>query len=340
VVAAYFYLSGGRYVSTEDAYVRSTVVSVAADVAGVAVAVPVADNQTVAAGDVLVRLDPEPFRMRLDEAEAQLGLVRQAIEAQRAQVRQLQIQLDQARNDIEFYQRGYDRQAQLAERGVAAETRLDEARHQLQAANAAAASLREQIQANLVELGGGLDVPVERLPRYRAALAARDEAAYDHAHATVRAPRAGVLGEVALQPGEYVAAGRPLFPLVATAEVWVEANLKETDLTHVRPGQPATVEVDTYPDRVWHAEVASISPATGAEFAVLPAQNASGNWVKVVQRVPVRLRIEPAADGDGDVLPLRAGLSVTATIDTGRKRSLPSPIASALALVNGTAAHE
>jgi membrane fusion protein, multidrug efflux system len=330
ILGVYGYVTGGRYVSTDNAYVKADVTTISTDVGGTVAAVAVRNNEAVSAGQLLFRLEDEPYRIALAGAEARLGMVRNEIDALRATYHQKLADLDQAQSDIAFLEREYQRQLKLAEQKVAAQARLDEARHNLEFARAAVASLRQEAASVLASLSGDVGRPVEKHPRYLRAKAARDQAARDLAHTRMTAPMGGIVTNVdALQPGEYLAAAEPAFSLVGSETVWVEANPKETDLTYVRPGQSATVTVDTYPGHEWRGVVAGVSPATGAEFAVLPPQNASGNWVKVVQRIPVRIRIETAEATQ----PLRAGMSATVDIDTGHQRSLPGVVKSALAWV-------
>ena len=313
------YLSGGRYVSTDNAYMQAAKETISTDVSGIVAAVEVRDNEPVKAGQVLFRLDDEPYRIALASAQAQLGIVRNQIANLKATYAYNLAQVQQAQTDIAFYQRQYQRQAELASRAVATQVSLEQARHDLESARDRLAMYQYQAQATLAQLGGDANEPVERNPSYRQAQAQVDKAERDLRHTVVTAPLAGIVTNVnALQVGQYLPAAQGAFSLVATDHVWVEANPKETDLTYVKPGDSATVTVDTYPDREWRATVSSISPATGAEFSVLPAQNASGNWVKVVQRVPVRLRVDIPEGAP----PLRSGMSVVVDIDTGHERTL------------------
>lgn len=313
------YLDGGRYVSTDNAYVRASKINLTTDVAGIVAAVEVRDNQRVERDQVLFRLDQEPFRIALSGAEAELGQVRNEIASLQATWRQALAQVEQARTDIEFTGTNLARQQDLARRGVAAQATLDQARREADQARDRVTVAQRQADGALAQLGGHADTPVEQNPRYLAALARVDRAQRDLRRTVVTAPMAGIVTNVnALQRGQYLAAAQPAFSLVSVEHLWVEANLKETDLTFLAPGNGATVAVDTYPGRVWPARVDSVSPATGAEFSVLPAQNSSGNWVKVVQRIPVRLEIAAPADTP----PLRAGMSVVVEIDTGHERSL------------------
>jgi membrane fusion protein (multidrug efflux system) len=326
IVGGYFYITGGRYVDTDDAYVQADVAAVTAEVSGPIVEVDVRENEQVDPGQVLFRLDQRPFEIALAQAEAALSKAGNDVRALKASYRQKQQELELARKDVAFAEQEFERQAKLAKRDFASQAKYDEAEHNLAVARQRVAVTEQELRGLLADLAGDPDIPVEQHPTYLEAKAARDKAALDLQHAAVRAPFAGVASK---KPdlGDYVNAGTPVMSVVADQGVWVDANFKETDLTHVQPGQPATVQVDTYPDREWPATVESISQATGAQFSVLPAQNASGNWVKVVQRIPVRiaLRTEP-----GDP-PLRAGMSVTAEIDTGHRRELPGFVQTALA---------
>lgn len=315
----WFWLTGGRYVSTDNAYVQADLVNVATDVAGLVKAVQTRDNQEVHKGDVLFTLEDSTYRNALASAEANLALARAELEALKASYAQNQAAIAKAEADVAFYEKEHQRQLDLVNRRVAPQSQLDAAQHDLAAAHSQLEALKRQLAGIAAQLGGDPDAPVERHPRYQAALAARDQAARDLDHTVVRAPMAGITAQVSsLQPGEYLQAGQAAFALVATDHVWVEANPKETDLTFVRPGQPATVTVDTYPGHVWEGTVASLSPASQAQFSLLPAQNTSGNWVKVVQRIPVRIQVK-AKPGEPQ---LRAGMSAEIEIDTGHQRHL------------------
>jgi membrane fusion protein (multidrug efflux system) len=328
VIAAglYLYLTGGRYVTTDNAFVQADKVTIGTDVAGTVAEVAVRNNQPVTAGQLLFRLNDEPYRIALAGAEAQLASVRNDIAALQASYREKLAEIQQAQADVEFFDREFKRQQNLASRQVASQVAFDQARHNLQTAQQKITALRQQAQGILAQLGGDPDQPVEKQARYLQAQAQVDKARRDLRRTTVEAPMAGIVTNVdALQIGEYLPAGQAAFSLVAADHVWVEANPKETDLTYVKPGDAATVSVDTYPGREWTATVASVSPATGAEFSLLPPQNASGNWVKVVQRIPVRLKVEVPANAP----PLRAGMSAEISIDTGHKRTLGDLVESA-----------
>lgn len=331
VVGVGYWLEGGRFVATDNAYIRADKVAVAAEVKGRLVEVTASSNDRVAWGDVLFRLDDEPFRVALEEAEARLAMVRTEIAVLRAQYRRVQEQLALARTDVDYYAREFDRQSALAERRVVAAARIDEARHDLARARQAVLVAERELGEVLAKLGGNPETPDERFARYNNARARRDRAALALANTVVRAPADGIVARVPIRPGSYIEAGDPAMIVVETAGIWLEANLKESEIAHVALGQPATMTVDAWPDREWQARVKSFSPATGAEFSLLPPQNATGNWVKVVQRVPVRFHVE-VRPGDP---PLRAGMSATVSIDTGHERALPGFARTALAWIDG-----
>ncbi len=319
VLGGGYYLFSGRIISTDDAYIKSRMLSVTATVPGQVVQVPVNDNQTVKKGDVLVQIDPAPYRLRLASAEADLAQSIQNADRLRAQVRARQQDLVQANADTAYNQREVEREKPLVTSGAVARSFNDKAERDMISAQAKSASLAQQIQADLAQLGGNIDTPNTLLPSYLAALAARDTAAYNLDHATIRAASDGRVGAVTVRTGEYVAAGQSLFPQIVSDDTWIEANIRETDLTHVRDGQPATFTVDAYPGHTFKAHVQSFSPATGSELSVLPAENATGNWVKIVQRLPLKLTPELHSDDP----PLRAGLSVNVDIDTGVYYHMP-----------------
>jgi membrane fusion protein, multidrug efflux system len=330
LVGGYLYLSGGRYVSTDNAYLKADQVAVTAEISGPIAAVLVAENQHVKPGDVLFRLDPAPFVVALRQAEAGLQKVGTDIEALKASYQAKQEELELANNSLAFAKREFERQSELSKKNVIAAASLDRTQHELETAQQQLAMLDRDRARLLAGLNGDPDIPVKQHPSWLAAEAVRDAAALDLARATVVAPFPGAVSNKP-ELGQYVTAGKPVMTIVADDDVWIEANFKETDLTNVRPGQAATVEIDTYPGRDWPAEVESISQATQSEFSVLPAQNATGNWVKVVQRIPVRIAIW-TAPGDP---PLRAGMSTYVEIDTGEERSLTGMIEHALAWLGG-----
>jgi membrane fusion protein, multidrug efflux system len=321
IAGGYWYVTGGRVMSTDNAYVESDKVGISTDVSGIVKEIDVRNNQHVENGQVLFRLDDLPFRLAVERAEAQVGNVRNDLNALKANYRDMQAQIRQAQDDIEYYDREFHRQQDLAAKNIASQQTFDAARRNLQNAQHKLASLNQQLAAIAANLNGDPDIPIEQHPRYRDAVAQRNEAARQLDHTVVKAPFAGIVTNVpSLAPGKYLQAPMTAFYLVATDYVWVDSNPKETELTNVRPGQPVTVTVDTYPDVEWRGAVDSISPAAAQEFSLLPAQNTSGNWVKVVQRIPMRVRLDTS---NKNLPPLRAGMSVEVNVDTGHQRGLP-----------------
>ena len=314
----YWYALGGRYVVTDNAYVKADMIAISASIDGRVTEVMVEDNHPVRRGDVLFTLDPRPYGIALKRAEARMAAVRNEVAAKRAAFAQIEAEIADARERVKYLRRRQKRQENLAAQGMVTEAAIDTLRYEVTGAVQALQALHEKARQVLAELGGELEQPIEEHPRFLEAIAAREEAELSLEYATVRAPAGGILSRVQLQPGEWVEEGRPAFRLIDTDELWIEANLKETQLTHVVPGQPVTFEIDAYPGVDWTGRVARISPATGSEFMVLPPQNATGNWIKVVQRIPVRIEIEP---GPGQP-ELRAGMTATVSVDTGQERKL------------------
>jgi membrane fusion protein, multidrug efflux system len=321
ILRGYWYVTGGRVMSTDNAYVEADKVGITTDISGIVKEIDVNNNQHVEAGQVLFRFDDLPFRLALERATAQVGNVANDLNALKANYRDMQEQIKQALLDVDYYQRQFDRQQDLVNRKVVSEVTFDTARRNLQTAQQKFASLNQQLAAIAANLNGDPNIPVELHPRYRDAVAQRDEAARQLDHTVVKAPFAGSVTNVpAIAPGKYLQSSMTAFYLVATDHVWVDANPKETELTYVRPGQAVTATVDTYPGQEWHGTVESISPAAAQEFSLLPAQNTSGNWVKVVQRIPMRMQLDTK---DRNLPPLRAGMSVVVNVDTGHPRGLP-----------------
>lgn len=319
VASLLIWWTGGRYVSIDNAYVGANKLLISTDVSGIVQEVTVQEGQKVKAGDILFRLDPLPFRIALDRADAQLNQTRLAIEAMEQDYNRMQSDIAAQDSQVKLAQAQYDRYNVLVQDNNVSKANYDQARFTLEAAESALLSLRQQARVQLVRLGGSADIPVTEHPQYKQAKADRDEARRQLDHTVVRAPFDGIVTHTdSLQPGQYLPANTAAFGMVDGHSTWVDANPKETDLTYVRPGNPVTISVDTYPGRIWNGTVESISPASSSSFSVLPAQNSSGNWVKVVQRIPVRIKVETKPDDPV----LRNGMSVIVDIDTGHRRSL------------------
>ena len=315
----YYYITGGRYISTDDAYIKAAQVSISADVSARVIEIPLADNQTVRKGDVLVRLDDRPFTIAVQEAEAQLAGARLQVAAMKASYRQKLADLKSAESTLLYQQKEYERQKKLAGAGISSQAQLDKASEMLHAAQQKQMAQQQAADNALANLGGSPDIKVDDHPLVQEAQAKLDRARLNLSYTTIHAPMDGNVTKVEhLQVGEYVMRGAPLFALVSNKDIWVEANFKETALTYMRPGQEAQIEVDAFSGKKISGKIASMSPGTGSSFALLPPENATGNWVKIVQRVPVRIIFDDAAG-----VTLRAGMSATAVVDTEHRRTIP-----------------
>ncbi len=336
VAASYWYATTGRYVSTENAYVKSNIVAISPNIDGRVIEVLVSENQRVKKGDLLFRIDPEPYWIRERAALARRDMVRTEIMALRAEFRQSQAEIAEASKKVTFFKTEAKRQRALGSKGITTQARIDEAEFNLASAEERINMLRQKVRKDLAKLGGDPERAPEQHPMFLAAEADLHEVQLQLDYTKIVAPMDGIVSRLRLEPGEWVEADTPTFGLIGTEDLWIEANLKETQLTHVREGQTVEISIDAYPGAIWNASVASISPATGAEFAVLPPQNASGNWVKVVQRLPVRLQVEQTPDHP----PLRAGMTASITIDTEVERALMTTVAAAIASFRGEAASQ
>ncbi len=317
-VGGWLWLQGGRFVETDNAYLKTGMVSISTELSGRVVEVNGADNARVEAGQMLLRLDDEVYRIRLAEAEANILKVLSNIEGMRADYLNKQADIAKAEADTEHFDSEFARLQRLKESDTVSEIQVDQAEYQAIQARKELEITRQAlavVKARLVDPA----LPSEEHPDYKLALAQRDKAALDLTRIELRAPASGVLANFDVKPGEVVNASVPLFSIVDDSTVWVEANFKETDLTYLREGQDATIEVDTYPGLEWHGKVVSITPGTGSEFSLLPAQNSSGNWVKVVQRISVTLEMEPLSNAPT----LRAGMSAVVSVDTHHERKAP-----------------
>ena len=328
-IASYIYVTGGRYVETNNAYVKARLVHISSDIDGRVTKISAANNHPVKKGDLLFQIDPEPAQIDLMGARAEIANVRQRVTSLKSQYQQSQLAIEESKERIRFLRSELKRQEKLLKLGHGLQVDHANATHELEMGHRALAMANQSATVVLTELGGNPNLPAEKHSLFLTAQAKVNKALHNLKSTKVTAPIDGILSHVTLEAGEYVEAGDPVFSIVEASQVWVEANLKESQLTYLREGQPATIVVDAYPDEKLIAIVTSVSPATGAEFAVLPPQNATGNWVKVVQRIPVRLDLDLKQLKQ----PLRAGMTSTVTIDTGHERTLPVVIQSVFAAV-------
>ena len=312
----YYWLTGGRYEDTDNAYVQQPKVSLSADVAGTIIAVNVKENQAVKAGDVLFRIDPVPYQIALDQANAALAGARQSVSQLRVAYTTAETKLAADQQTLVIQQRNQARNDDLATKGVATAAAVDQGLLALQQAQSTVDQDQQAVKGALAALGGNVDVKTDDVPAVMQALAAQQAAQRNLAKTTVKAPADGIISQVdSLNVGQFIGMGSTIVSLVESGDTWVAANFKETQLERMKAGEPADVTVDTYPGVVFHGSVDSIGAATGSEFSLIPAQNATGNWVKVVQRVPVRIKVPANTD-----TPLRTGMSATVTVDTGKTR--------------------
>ncbi len=318
----YIYAHGGERVETENAYVKTDIIAVSSELDARVFNVEVEDNQYVEKGTLLFGMEHGGFDVAQRRALAQMDMVRTDVQLLKGEYRATRLEKREALQQIAYLEKQLARQMTLQEHGMGRADQLDEAQHHLNVAKVRLASVEERINRALAGLLGDPTLPPERHPRFLEAKAAFDDAGLGLKDSNVYAPASGVISNMRLQAGEYVNKGEPVFSIIVSDSVWVEANFKETQLTWMREGQRAYVVADAYPDIEWPSVVVAIAPATGAEFAVLPPQNATGNWVKVVQRIPVRFKVEQLAG----MPPLRAGMTVTVGVDTGVSRGLPKPI--------------
>lgn len=323
IVSLALWLMGGRYVSTDDAYVQAAKLMVSTDVSGLVQDVDVHEGQHVAKGQVLFRLDPRPFRIALANANAQLQQTSLTVNSMKEDYRRMLSDVDAQRAQVDLDRRNYARYAGLLKANAIAPASYDQSRLTLETAEQQLHALEQTAATQLAKLKGDPNLPPDRHPQYQQVLTQVREMQRQLDHSVVRAPFAGIVAEVdSLQPGTLVISAMSAFTttsavgLVGTDHVWIESHMKETDLTRVRNGDPVSVSIDTYPGMSCSAHVDAISPGTGSAFSVLPAENASGNWVKVVQRVPVRIKID-RCPGNPD---LRAGMSAEVSVDTGHRR--------------------
>ena len=322
------YVASGGSVETDNAYVKARLHNMSSEIDGRVKKVLVRENERVRKGQAIIELDSRPYAIAMRAAEAKLASVRQNLKSLHSEYRRASIDINLAKKRIVYLKTRYERQKKLRATGVSSIARLDEAEFEVQIAEQELQSANEQRRKLLTDLGGDPQSTQHTHPTVLEAVASVERAKLNVERTHISAPAGGVIARVKVEPGEVIKAMEPIVLLIDENETWIEANLKETKLTHIRVGQNAEIIVDAYPDIIWRARVDSIAPATGAEFALLPPQNASGNWVKVVQRLPVRLTVvEPQQN-----LALRAGMTAMISIETGHKRHLPLIIKQALAL--------
>jgi len=317
VIGLGIYLSGGRYISTDNAYVGAQKVLITPDISGKIINVAIREGQHVNPGDELFSLDREPFALALAQAKAKLDTARSDFDKLKSNLKSLNTLADLADKNVDLKQRDVDRKTKLVSSQAGSQADLDTAMAAVVTAKLQAEFAVQQRDTTLNQLLGNPDLPLEKFPEYAQAKAALDNAQRDFDHTIVRAPMSGTATQVDnIQLGRFVAAGTPVLSVIDDQAPWVDANPKETDITYLRVGQKATIDVDSFPDRTFTGTVVSVSPGTGAQFSILPPQNATGNWVKVVQRVPARI----AFDKSDDTKLLRSGMSVNVEIDTGHSR--------------------
>ena len=315
-----FYLNGGRYVGTDDTYVGAQKVLITPDISGRIDKVVVKEGELVHKGDVLFEIDPVPFRLAVDRARAALEQAKTTYSNLGANIKIYDEMANLMQKSIDLKQRDVERKSALVKNSFGSQLDLDNSTNSAITVRAELAFVQQQRSSSLTQLLGNPELKLEDFPPYYQAQAALAQAERDLDHTEMRAPIDGIATLVdQIQLGRFVVAGSPVFTVIDVAKPWIDSNLKESDLTHVAVGQPVEIEVDAFPDHTFRGTVGSLSPGTGAQFAILPPQNATGNFVKVVQRIPVRIYFD---QGDPFVKKLKAGMSAYATVDTGHKRTL------------------
>jgi membrane fusion protein (multidrug efflux system) len=311
------YLTGGRYESTDDSAIQGARVSVSSTIPGRVVSIKVRENQLVHTGDVLFQLDGRPYQMATDEAEANLAGMRAQVQGLQATYRQRQADLKAAEDSLAYLENEAKRQKTLVAAGTASQADADQAQNRADEARQQLAASHEQVANAAAALGGEPTGPIDRQPGVMQALARLGNAKLNQSYIDIVAPQDGVVTRVdQLQVGDYINAATPVFALVSN-RLWVEANFKENQLEYMRAGQDASIKIDAFPHTTFKAKVAAVSPGTGSSFSLLPPENATGNWVKVTQRVPVRVEFVGTPE-----VPLQPGLSATVTVDTTHRRGL------------------
>jgi len=311
------YLHGGRYVETENAYVKADKTSITSEISGRIIDVPVEENQKVKAGDLLLKIDPTPYKIAVEQARANLNDVKTSLTTLKAEYQSKLANIEVSKSQHNYLKKEEKRQLDLLNKKYTSQSQYDAARQNTLIVELEVNALKKGLKQVEESLGGDVNAPIESHPKYRAAIAAFDKAENDLEHVNLYAPADGVVTKV-VEKGQYTSPGTLAMMLISDSDIWVEANFTETELTHIKVGQDVDVEVDYAPGFTWKGKVESLSPATGAEFSVIPAQNATGNWVKIAQRLPIRVRLQPQKDAPQ----LRAGLSAVVTVDTHHQRHL------------------
>jgi membrane fusion protein (multidrug efflux system) len=317
LIGVVFYLSGGRYISTDNAYVGAQKVLITPEISGRIIHVAIVEGQHVKPGDELFALDPVPYHLALETAQAKAANARTDYDKAKTNLASLNKLVDLSAKNVELKQRDLDRKTTLVKSQAGSQADVDTAAAAMVTAQLESQFTVQQRDTTLSSLLGNPDLPIAQFPEYTQAKAALDQAERDSNHTVIRAPISGTATQVDnIQLGRFVAAGTPVLSVIDDQAPWVDANPKETDITYLRIGQPATLDIDSFPDHTFKGHVVAVSPGTGSQFSILPPQNATGNWVKVVQRVPLRI----AFDKDEDTHLLRSGMSVVVDIDTGHSR--------------------
>ncbi len=317
LVSIGLYASSGRYIDTDNAYVKASWASVSPGISGDVAEVYVKENTPVKKDQPILRLASDIYLVGVEAAKAQVETAKTTVESDRAQYRQRVESLSMAETDVSFAERELKRQSALAKTNNVSQAKLDDSKRAYEAALHKIEVLKQERAEFLAKLHGNPNIAVEEHPTYQSAVAGLAGAEYLLSRSVVKAPFDGVVSHLP-KAGDYGRTGMSLFTIVVASHIWIDANFKETEMTYMHPGQPAEIRVDSYPGRVFKGHIESIAQSSGSEFALLPAQNSTGNWIKVVQRIPMRIAVD---DQDVEGTPvLRSGMSVNATVDTGHRR--------------------
>ena len=326
IILLIYYIFGGRYQSTDDAYLKASNVSISSNVPGRVVAIFVHDNQWVKKGQPLFSLDSKPFKIKVEAAKAALANTRLQIEELKALYLQKIAEVKAARSTLTYQTKELAREKKLAASGISSQTQLNKTVNAFNKSLQALVSAQQEKLSTLAMLDNNADIAINEHPLVQQAQAELDKAKLNLSYTTIYASMEGIVTKVEqLQVGDYITTGIPVFSLISDQNIWIEANFKETQITYMRPGQPATIEIDAYNNKKFVGVVASLSPGTGSTFSLLPPENASGNWVKIVQRVPVRIAITNLKDYPANSLLVLSGLSASVTVDTNHKHFSSQP---------------